>query len=53
MGGMLLSDLDLLAFDDEEPRFLAKLEGLKRFTNIGFWYAGRGGVTGPCTSSGV
>jgi hypothetical protein len=29
MGGMLLSDLDLLAVDDDEPRFLAKLEGFK------------------------
>ncbi|KAJ4332665.1 hypothetical protein N0V87_008225 [Didymella glomerata] len=31
MGGMLLSDLDLLALDDEEPRFLAKLGGFKEF----------------------
>ncbi|KAF2625830.1 hypothetical protein BU25DRAFT_345527 [Macroventuria anomochaeta] len=31
MGGMLLSDLDLLAQDDQEPRFLAKLEGFKEF----------------------
>lgn len=31
MGGMLLSDLDLLALDDEEPRFLAKLESFKEF----------------------
>ncbi|KAJ4359176.1 hypothetical protein N0V95_002428 [Ascochyta clinopodiicola] len=31
MGGMLLCDLDLLALDDEEPRFLAKLEGFKEF----------------------
>jgi hypothetical protein len=31
MGGMLLSDLDLLVLDDEEPRFLAKLGEFKEF----------------------
>ena len=31
MGGMLLSDLDLLVLDDEEPRFLQKLSDFKEF----------------------
>lgn len=31
MGGMLLSDLDLLALNDEEPRVLAKLHDFKEF----------------------
>ncbi|KAJ8117043.1 hypothetical protein OPT61_g1680 [Boeremia exigua] len=31
MGGVLLSDLDLLALDDEEPHFLSKLHGFKEF----------------------
>ena len=31
MSGMLLSDLDLLALEDQQPRFLKKLEGFKEF----------------------
>lgn len=31
IGGMLLSDLDLLALEDEQPRFLAKLGEFKEF----------------------
>ncbi|KAH6644310.1 acyltransferase family-domain-containing protein [Boeremia exigua] len=31
VGGMLLSDLDLLSLNDQEPRILSKLKGFKEF----------------------
>lgn len=54
MGGMLLSDLDLLALNGEEPQFLARLEGFKEFLFFHLYLVAMylGGVPSCETSDG-